>query len=199
MQTNVLKHLLAGVTSLIMASLGHPAYAQGSITGTIEFDGGALLNGTIGSATAFDSFYGPLDNNPVVLQYSQSGDYASVPDGTPAAFTTFTFNGPQATPFQLWTFAIGSTTYGFTINSIDYVTQNSNFLDIMGSGTAQITGYYDTPGTWTITDTSANPNSVRVTFSSSITAVPEPTSAGCLLLGLGVLVWFQRLKTGRQI
>src|ERR1017187_6167662 len=29
--------------------------------------------------------------------------------------------------------------------------------------------------------------------------VPEPTSVGCFLLGLGVFVCFQRLKIGRQI
>jgi len=38
-------------------------------------------------------------------------------------------------------------------------------------------------------------------FSEQATAipVPEPTAAGCLLAGLGVLVGFARLKRGRQI
>jgi len=38
----------------------------------------------------------------------------------------------------------------------------------------------------------------NVTFDTEATPVPEPTTAGCFLLGLGALVYFQRFTQKRR-
>jgi hypothetical protein len=188
-----------GVIALMASGLTLAAQAT-PIQGTIDFDGAATLNGPIGSATGFTSILGTTgpSSNPTVIDGDQTLDYSTVPGGTAATFTPFAFDGSQTVPFTLWTFLVGSTTYDFIINSIDQsqTVQTSKGLLITGAGTAQITGFSDTSGIWTITDTTANPNTVHVTFSSSVNvdAVPEPASGGIILIGLGALVCFQRLK-----
>lgn len=199
MKNKALKHLMmSGIVGLVVAGINFAAQAT-PIQGSIDFDGAATLNGTLGNATSFNSMSGPNGPDPIVLDGNQISDYGTVPGGTPAVFTPFAFDGAQTVPFTLWTFTVGSTIYSFVINSIDpVVVQNSNFLQITGDGTAQITGFDDTPGTWTITDTSADPNAASVTLSASFT-VPECTNIGCFLFSLCALACFQHLRKSHSV
>jgi hypothetical protein len=50
----------------------------------------------------------------------------------------------------------------------------------------------------TLNDLSTGSGSYQTSFSGSLSVVPEPTSFGCFLLGLGVLTCFQRFSLGRR-
>ena len=152
-----------------------------NINGDITFYGGAVLDGPIGTATAFLSFSGPGGTAKPVVG-SVSGDYSSVPIGTGASFGPFTFEQPAGTPFVpfvVWQFILGSTVYNFTATSITDVYQDSTSLAIEGTGTAYIDGFAQTPGTWTVIDLGIT--SV-VSFGSAVTVVPEPSVLALLAM-----------------
>ncbi len=162
-----------------------PVMAATSISGQIEFIGGASLNGPLDTATAFTGFFGPGGTGGPQVLFGSTGTYSSVAAGTEVSFSLFTFNpAPSTTPWNLWSFSSGGTTFSFDVTSLTIAAQNPYFLDLQGTGIAHATGFADTMGTWTITDTGATPT---FTF-GALTMVPEPSVAALLLLGLSGVV-----------
>jgi hypothetical protein len=189
MKTNFLNQLACGAFAvMIAASFNLSAKAQGYINGTISFDGGALLNAPLGSASQFISIFGPgSDPLPEVLGGSQTGTYATVFAGTPAIFPAFTFIPSPVSSFPLWSFNFGGNTYSFQADSITFVYQNgiaNGFLDIAGTGTASISGgaYYDTPGTWSIVDTGQGSSVITFGAATQVTGPPVPEPSAFALL-----------------
>jgi PEP-CTERM motif len=185
-----LKQLVAGAVGLCVVSLTAQAVVY-QFTGQISFVGGAVIDSAVPGATTFTSFIGPLGTgDPVVQGGMETGAYATVPGGTDVAFAApFTFSPAPISPFQLWTFTIGPTTYSFDVTSVTTDTQNMfpggiAFLNVGGDGQAYITGYSATPATWSITGTSANSAAVTITIGSAINAVPEPSTASLIVAGL---------------
>jgi len=193
MKNKLLKYLMTGIVGLIVAGLNLTAQALPPIQGSISFVGGADLNGSLATATAFINYFGPAGGDPVVLANTTTGNYTPVPAGTPAAFATFAFDGSQSLPTPLWSFIVGPTAYSFQLTSISIFSQSSNFLDIKGNGIAHIDGFSDTSGTWEITDTGSGAGPA-FTFGAGINVVPEPATVGCFLLGLGVLACSRRFR-----
>lgn len=185
-----LSGLVAVLAGLISAS-SYNAAAANAINGQIEFNGGATLDtGNLATATAFTSIFGPggPSTMPQVLGGgTQTGDYATVPDGTLVSFSTFSFSAPSVTP--LWSFTVGGTAYSFDATSVTVAFQSSFFLDITGTGVAHITGFTDTTGVWEVTDTGAGGSPV-FTFGAATdlsgNPTPEPSTTALLLLFLPV-------------
>ncbi|HEV2207707.1 MAG TPA: PEP-CTERM sorting domain-containing protein [Verrucomicrobiae bacterium] len=175
--------ILAGLCSLVVGGWCAPVLADTPITGQIQFGGGANLNGSLGTATGFSSFFGPLGTGTPEVAYGSSGTYASVPVGTGATFSNFSFSPAPVTPFSLWSFSVGTTEYSFDVTSLTIAAQNASFLDLQGTGVAHVTGLTDTTGNWSITDTGTGP---MFTF-GNLTNVPEPATSGLILLGLTAL------------
>jgi VPDSG-CTERM motif len=174
-----------------------------TINGTITF--GGTLTAQILSGGTIDG----INWKPSMKAVSTvSGDYSSVPIGTLATFKNFQWNSstlaitsPSTTPFVEWTFTIGATTYDFILDSpltIGTITHtkvgktNLWAVVVLGTGTAQITGFEDTEGVFALSGTG---NAAHLTFSASTTAsgagVPDGGPAvallGIALTGLEVL------------
>jgi hypothetical protein len=185
-KTSFLKQLACGaVAMMIAASFNLSAKAQGYIDGTISFDGGATFDLPLGIATKFTSIFGlGVGGLPQVL--SATGDYATtvptVPMGTPANFTPFTFIPSPGSSFPLWSFSYGGINYSFQADAITFLYQNSMFLNISGTGTAGITGFLDTPGTWSIVDTGVGSSVITFGNATQVTSPPIPEPSAFALL-----------------
>ena len=204
--TKTIRTILA--TGLLSSGLFCQHAQATTINGTITFNG-TLTAQILGGGTDGINW-----NPPMNAVNTVDGDYASVPKGTLATFTNFQWNSttlaittPAITPFVEWTFTIGATTYDFilddtlttgTITHTQVVTpphhvSNLWAVTVMGSGTAQITGFEDTVGVFTVSGTG---NAAHLSFDASGTAagvdpVPDsgPTVAllGIALTGLEIL------------
>lgn len=173
---------LASVTFAISVAQANP------IGGEISFKGVITLNGTIANATSL-TFWTGLDGMKV-SGATASGSYAGVSNqsvtgglgGTGGTLTFAPFLSPD--PATIWSFTDAGTglTYDFILAGTINV-QRGIGLTLSGWGTAQITGYDDTPGFWSLTTQGTNST---VTFSSS-TTVPD-TAATLILLGAGLLL-----------
>lgn len=185
MKIRICTNLIAGVVSLFVVGFAETSHAYVYIMpgSSIQFIGGAILNGPIGSATAYTSIFATS-----VLPGSQTGDYATVPGLTPVTVNSFTFNPAPVSSFPMWNFTVGPTVYSFQVdaNSVTVNAQNSQFLNISGTGMAHIDGFLDTSGVWSISDTGIGSAPV-FTFGASTTVIPEP-SAAALMMGLAMLL-----------
>jgi predicted secreted protein len=199
--TNAIRTILA--TSLVGSGLFCQHAQATTINGTITFNG--TLTAQILSGGTIDGInWGPPANTVSTVD----GDYSSVPIGTSTTFTNFQWNSstlaitsPSITPFVEWTFTIGSTIYDFildtplttgTITHTKVGGKNVWSVNVVGSGTAQITGFEDTVGVFTVSGTG---NAAHLSFDASGIAdgdpVPDGGSAvallGIALTGLEIL------------
>jgi hypothetical protein len=128
------------------------------INGNISFASGFLTFDTsnIGTAKSITGF-----SNVVVGM--ATGAYGSLSNAA-ITWTPFTFNPPAASVKPLWTFTTNGVTSSFDATSVSLIFQNSGFLNLRGSGVAHMTGYADTPGTWTL---AAQLVSAKYTFSAT--------------------------------
>jgi VPDSG-CTERM motif len=101
----------------------------------------------------------------------------------------------------LWTFTSGANTYSFDLANVSVFSQSNSFLNLMGSGTLHVTGFDDTPGSWSFTI--SNPGggahaNFDFTFANSQTGAGVPDGGVTVaLLGLalvGVEVLRRKLK-----
>jgi hypothetical protein len=154
-----------GVICLVVADLSQNVLAAPPpINGAIYFAGSYAVNGPLTNATAITNF-----SNVSIT--AQGGVYTNPPFGTPVSYRPFTFNPPAALVAPLWSFTNGGVIYSFDATSMTVVTQSSTFLAIQGTGIAHITGYADTPGTWTF-GAPPPPNSFSSSAAPNVTNVP---------------------------
>jgi hypothetical protein len=199
--TNAIRTILA--TSLVGSGLFCQHAQATTINGTITFNG-TLTAQILSGGTIYGINWGPPANTVSTVD----GDYSSAPIGTSTTFTNFQWNSstlaitsPSITPFVEWTFTIGSTIYDFildtplttgTITHTKVGRRNVWSVNVLGSGTAHITGFEDTVGVFTVSGTG---NAAHLSFDASGIAdgdpVPDGGSAvallGIALTGLEIL------------
>jgi hypothetical protein len=209
--TKTIRTILA--TGLLSSGLFCQHAQATTINGTITFNG-TLTAQILSGGTTDGINWGPPANKVATVE----GDYSSVPKGTSTTFTKFQWNSstlaittPAITPFVEWTFTIGATTYDFildntlttgTITHTQVVTSphhvsNLWAVSVLGSGTAQITGFEDTVGVFTISGTG---NAAHLSFDASGTAAGDPVPDGgpaVALLGIA-LVSLEILRRRRR-
>jgi hypothetical protein len=174
MKTTPILCICAAVVALTGAGLDYgleaaPLY----INGSVSFAGSAHLNATIATATAVTNF------SNVFAVGNTNGSY-SVLTNAPATWMPITFS-PTTTPVTpLWSCVSNGVTYSFDATSMRIVFTNSSFLNIQGAGIAHITGYADTPGTWTL-GLQQFGSSVSFSASTIISPTNVPTIYGVLI------------------
>ena len=145
------------------------------IQGTIDFNGAATTDsGDLANAHAFTSFSGVT----VATAPAPSGSYSGTA-GQAVTMNGFTFNPPGGVS-PLWTFTVGAVTYSFNLGTSHVVTQTAAFLNVTGTGTANITGFDPTPGTFSITLVGSGSPQAQFSFTSE-TSVPDGGSAVALM------------------
>jgi hypothetical protein len=188
---HVMKNKFKLMAGAVAALVGFAATVQAiPISGEISFSGLAVLDSAnLSTATKFMSYSNSAGTTTFPQVGIHSGSYLSVPGGTAATFTPFTFNPLNAsTPFTLWSFTIGALTYSFQVNSLSVPTQNGTFLNVIGTGLAFITGAgspYNVAGTsgiFSITDTGSG--GPTFTFGADVTVPDGGTTV--MLLGAGL-------------
>jgi hypothetical protein len=166
---------------LLVFGMGADVAALPMISGAVSFSGTSSFdNSNLTLATKFLSF-----SVATVSGTGGSGSYSGLTAGTPVTFpaTGFTFF-PALSPnplVPLWTATVGSTTYSLDALGLTILFRNASNITLEGPGMAHITGFADTPGTWSIT---ANTAGATASFSAG-TVVPEPLTL--ILFGSGLI------------
>ncbi len=168
---NTLKLAGALLLALTVSSVG---LANPIITGGVTFLGIGTMDSSLAASTTLLTASASVG--------SSSGTFLTngVVFGNAVAITTpWTFNsGAHA---SLW--SVGGFTFDLTSSSI--VTQNSTFLNVVGSGVINHTGYDATSGTWSFT-VPGDDASGTFTFAAASHGVPEGGSTA-LLVGLSLV------------
>ena len=166
MKTTPTLCICAAVIAFAGGFLNHDAEAASPyINGSISFRGSAYLNGLLGSATAITNYSG------ILAIADTNGNYAPINNSSSVTWTPLTFS-PTGTPVvPLWTTVSNGITYSFDATSMTVVYSTTNFLTLLGSGIAHMTGHADTPGIWTV---GAQQFSSSVSFTA--TTVISPTN-----------------------
>lgn len=183
---NKLKTLICVITAGLAASVASAV----SINGSIAFDGSTDLDAPITSAGEFSSL-----TAVTVADSGGTGDYGSVPSGTPVTMTPFSFDPAPGLPIDpLWTFDYMGATYSFVLDAFSgyVVTPLGNGLyqlAVSGTGIASITGMDDTMGAFSLTTTGnlaqTNLGFGAFTFVESATVSDSGTTVA--LLGVAML------------
>jgi len=175
MISKIVKVMMVGAALASMSAI--KVQALPSIIGDVGFSGGYAVNSpNLATATAFTSF-------DTIVVNATHGSYNVVPaNGTvAAAFTPFTFNPATVPAPSLWSFTFNGLTYTFTATTetSQYLGGVLNSWNIGGTGFASITGFANTPGTWTLTATQTG---ASFTFASTAGVGPVPDNGTTLIL-----------------
>jgi VPDSG-CTERM motif len=200
----IVKNVKMWVVAVAVGMLGHASTVQAvPITGSINFIGGATLNGSgsagLSDATAFTGF-----SSLGVL--TATGTYSAilVNGVSSVSFQTFSFAGGVLSPSPLqylWSVTDGlGNTYTFEATDAMIVSQYLNpdgtsFLNITGDGYAFLNGGDQTAGTWSITDTGSSKTQATFTFGSATTVPDGGTTAMLLGIGLSAVVLLRKRLT----
>ena len=143
------------------------------LAGTVNYNSGSNL-ATATSVTKWFDVFGNAGFSTVTLATGVFATTVSAGDQATMA-TPYQFNPSVPVP-GLW--SVGGFTFDLTSSTV--VTQNSTFLNIIGTGTVTGPGGYSASGTWSFTSTGTGGTAIRFGFTAS-TAVPDGGSAVALL------------------
>jgi hypothetical protein len=157
--------------------------AEAQISGTIDFTTAPNVTGgfvTQGGGTTTVTF-----NNPLHVDFA-TGDYSSTV-GQPVNFDSIAWTGTGTSSMLIssnspeWAFTIGATTYSYDLLSLESASFTQTAVVVTGHGTAHITGFANTVGTFSFQGTGHE----FIVSTVVAAAAPEGGSA-VVLLGLGL-------------
>ncbi len=169
--------------SIVLASLLAAGAANAApITGSIHI---AAFGASVAVNTVANTVTFAAGNNGQV-NIAPTGSYAGlVLLGASVHYNSFNYGalpGPVAVA-PLWITTAG-TLASFDLSVITSITEGSGAVSLLGTGTAKLAGFTDTPGNWSFSATSATGGE----FNWSSTNTPRVPDGGATLALLGVSV-----------
>jgi hypothetical protein len=172
------------IRSVLATVLAGSSASANQFTGSIAFSSSGVTtdNPSLQSATTF-GLTGAFTTQ-TTGEYSLLG----IVDFQPVTFNGFRFNPPVASVLPLWSLTIGTTVASFdatTVTSLWDTTVGGGEWVITGRGMASITGFTDTPGTWTVNLSDSGNRSIAfdATADANPRGVPDGGSTMTLLGG----------------
>ena len=181
--------------TMVMAGLAGINANANQFNGAIAFSAaGVTTDNTVLSAAHNFSLTGAFTTE-------ETGEYATlgVTDFTPVNFNGFTFNPPVSSVTPLWVFNLGSTVFSFDATSVDsqwVLGVGGGEWVITGDGIASITGFTDTPGTYTVNLSDSGNMSVGFDATAAVRAPQSVPDGGATMGFLGCS--FLLLRTCRK-
>ena len=186
----MLKKAALGMLVVGMIGVGSTAQAV-PITGVIQFLGSVQGVDILSTPTSLASATGLDFTGAPLLCFGPNACVSNAPGGSfagtffePVTFADFQFAALPVAP--LWTFAVGPTTYSFALTSISSFGPLGMGFNITGSGIASVTGFTDTPYTFSLSTSGlSGVQDFNAQGAPAPPEIPEPATLG--LLGMGIL------------
>jgi hypothetical protein len=83
------------------------------------------------------------------------------------------------------------------VTDVAYTGNNQDLKTLLADSPASMDLTFQFSPGMTLSDLSAGSGPYQTSFSGSLSVVPEPTSVGCFLLGLGVLIFTRRFRQNK--
>jgi hypothetical protein len=173
--------------------------SQWSITS--EFGGTDSALNLLGAVTNSPFSYGPITTTIMGLDTNETANVTGplgrlVINDNAGNLLTGTVNWEQV---ETYNFA-GGINASLTVNVIDlaYAGTNADLLALVAESPDSMDLTFQFSPGMTLSDLTSSSGPYMTSYSGSISATPEPASASCLLLGLGVLVFTRRFSQSKR-
>jgi hypothetical protein len=182
---NLTKTILGGLAiGFISCALFSQQAQAAQINGSILMVGRVNFDQPIGGATTVTTFFDVVDNSDMSSVLLRTGDFGGIPPFTSATMAhTWTFDPSTATQ-GLW--SVGGFT--FDLMSATVVMQDSDFLNVLGTGIISANGFDPTQATFRFTVTGTGQDELG--FAGLTIAVGQGVPDGgsaVALLGLALI------------
>jgi hypothetical protein len=173
--------------------------SQWSITSVVGGTGSALS--LLGSVTNGPFNYGPITTTIVGSHIDETADVTGPLGGLSISDNAGNFLTGNVDWVQLATHDFGgSINAGLTVNVTDltYAGTNPDLEALVASGNGAMDLTFQFAPGMTLTDLTTGSGAYQTSYSGSLSVVPEPTTVGCFLLGLGVLTLTRRFRQNKR-